>query len=357
MYRIFMIGYSQNKGGVETYISNLTNNLDHSEFEVVYSMPRMTINGKTWIRPATRHNYLKYRAFWKRFYKANHFDVLYFNTCDIVSTDQLKFAKAAGVPVRIIHAHSSGNQQGVDRKMSLFHRLSEKRSRKTIDQYATHLFACSKAAGDWMFDGRPFQIIKNGIQLSKYRFDEKKRERIRKEYGYCQEKLIGIIGRLEPPKNPLFAVQVLEEVLKNDDVKAVFLGDGTKRQETEDAVKKAGLEHRVQFVGAVDNIFEWVSAVDCLLMTSLFEGLPFVLIEAQAAGLPCIVSSSVSREANITGLLEYVSLKADKKSWAEKIEDACQNTARRDTSQQLIDAGYSIEETASTVMSIIGEAL
>lgn len=357
MIRIFIIGYSANKGGVEAYISNLNDNMDKTKYEIVYSMPEMKIDGKIWRRPVNRHNYLKYRLFWRRFYRENKFDVVYLNTCDIVSIDDLKFAKEAGIPVRIIHSHSSGNQQGIDVKMSLFHRFSEKHSRRVLGKYATLLFACSEVTGNWMYDGRYYKIIKNGINLSKYKFDMEVRHQIRGKHGYQNEKIVGIIGRLVPVKNTFFSLKVLEKAFEMDPtIKAIFIGDGEERTDAELVVRSSGLENRIHFIGAVDNVNEWMSAIDCLLMPSLFEGLPFVLVEAQAAGVPCVVSSAVSEEANLTGLVEYIDLTEDIGVWADKILEACQKK-RLDTTQQLIDAGYSITETAKTVSEIIEKSL
>lgn len=357
MIRVFMIGYSENKGGVESYITNLASNLSKSEFEIIYSMPEMSIDGKMWRCPRNRHNYLLYRLFWKRFYNETGIDVVYYNVCDVVSIDQLRFAKAAGVPVRIIHSHSTGNQQGIEKKLSLFHRLSEKQSRRVLDRYATHFLACSEVAGKWMFDGRSFTVIKNGISLPKYRYSEAHREKIRAQIHAGMGKLVGIIGRVSPPKNPLFTVQILEQYLRaHPDDAAVFVGDGELREETEKAVREAGLAERVRFVGAVDNVNEWMSAVDCLLMPSLFEGLPFVLVEAQAAGLPCVVSSAVSEEANLSGELKYVGLDEPLSVWAEAVEQAV-NRPRYDAEQKLIAAGYSIEDSAKEVTELIENAL
>ena len=93
MIRVFMVGMSTDKGGVEAYISNLSGFLSDENYEIVYSWPVMEVKGKTWVCPRNRHNYYKYAKFWKRFFKENHFDVVYYNTCDIVSVDMLKFAK------------------------------------------------------------------------------------------------------------------------------------------------------------------------------------------------------------------------------------------------------------------------
>ena len=122
------------------------------------------------------------------------------------------------------------------------------------------------------------------------------------------------------------------------------------------AIKAKNIQNNVILTGAVDNVNEWMSALDCLLMPSLFEGLPFVLVEAQAAGLPCVVSSTVSREANLTGIVEYLELTERTDIWANKILEACRKE-RLDTTQQLIDAGYSVKDTARLVSSIIETAV
>ena len=353
--RIFMIGYNNSKGGVETYMDQLVAALP--EYHFVYSLPTMKIDGKVWCRPPNRHQYLRYRLFWYRFFKENHFDALYYNTCDVVSIDMLKFAKKAGIPIRIIHSHNSGTQQAIGGRLSLFHRFTEARNRKALDRYATHFFACSQKAGDWMFDGRPYTVIHNGIDLARYAFRPEKRKELRKSLGLKDELLVGIIGRLSPQKNPEFAVKTLRALAeKEPGAHAVFLGDGELRNQTEEAVLAAGLRDRVRFLGNVDNVNEWLSAMDVLLMPSLFEGLPFALVEAQAGGLPCVVSSAVSQEADLTGLIQFVDLSETPEAWADRILHV--NTqSRPDTSGQMIEAGYSIEDTARVVSSILEDGL
>lgn len=357
MIRIFMIGYSSNKGGVENYIENLCGHLDKTKFEIVYKDDQIVIGGVTWMCPKNRHNYLKYRIFWHKFYKANKFDVVYYNTCDVVSIDQLKFATNAGIPVRIIHAHSAGNQQNLQQKMSLFHRISEYRSRQSLRQCATHFFACSKVAGNAMFDGIKYRIITNGIDLYKFKYSEEKRIKCREIHQIKSEILIGCVGRLSLVKNPLFSIEILSSLLKTDpNIKLVMIGNGELYEDIVKEIKTKNIQNNVILTGAVDNVNEWMSALDCLLMPSLFEGLPFVLVEAQAAGLPCVVSAAVSREANLTGIVEYLELTERTDIWANKILEACRKE-RLDTTQQLIDAGYSVKDTARLVSSIIETAV
>lgn len=354
MKRIFMIGYSGGKGGVETYMDQLKAALPQDD--IIYSLPVMTIDGREWRRPPNRHRYISYRLFWRRFFRENHFDALYFNTCDLVSIDMLRFAKKAGISLRLIHAHNSGIQQAIGQKLSLFHRLTEKHNRKVLGRYATHFLACSQAAGDWMFGGRPYTILRNGIDLSLYRFSEEKRRALRRELGMDRELLVGIVGRLAPQKNPAFSVKVLQSLLRKDPTAhAVFLGEGELRTQTEKAVRDAGLQENVRFLGNVDHVNEWVSALDVLLMPSLFEGLPFALVEAQAGGLPCVVSSAVTGEADLTGLIRFISLEEAPEAWADMLLQS-KAAPRPDTERRMTEAGYSIENTARIVSNMLQEA-
>ena len=352
---IFMIGYSDHKGGVETYIDHLTASLDRERYNIVYSLPVMKIDGKIWKRPPNRHNYLSYRLFWRHFFRENKFDVLYYNTCDVVSIEMLRFAKSAGIPVRIIHSHNTGNQQAIDKPLNLFHRISERHNHRVLDRYATRFLACSQEAGKWMFDGRPFTVVKNGISLSKYRYSEENRQRIRRQIGIENESLIGLLGRISPQKNPSYAIRILQALAaRSSNVRAVFLGDGDLRAQTEEAAARMGLKDRVKFMGNVNNANEWLSAFDVLLTPSLFEGEPFALIEAQANGLPCVVSSRISRDVDQTGLISFVNLEESPDVWASELLRA-QGRRATDVVEKLAAAGYDAETTAKTVAAILEE--
>lgn len=353
MIRIFMIGMSQDKGGVEAYITNLCDHLNQDEFEIIHCWPKMEINGKQWSCPSNRHNYFKYAIFWTTFFKENCFDVVYFNTCDIVSVDMLRFAKKAGVSVRIIHSHSTENQM----KMNLFHRITENYNKKHIKDIATHLFACSEEAGKWMFPEYDFVTIKNGIDLSKYMYNNEFRKECRQNIGIGEEYLIGCVGRLDPEKNPLMSVKVMKAISDSvSDAKFVFVGDGRLRGQIEKKIDEYHLDEKIFLIGARDDANKWYSALDCLLMPSLYEGLPFTLVEAQTAGLPCVVSNTVSDEANLTGLVEYVALNDSIETWSKKVLEACAKE-RSDTTRQLLYAGYSVEDTVKKVIGIIENAL
>ena len=351
MKRIFMVGYSGHNGGVETYIDQLVKSLP--EFDFVLSLPEMSIDGKSWHRPPNRHHYFRYRAFWNRFFRENRFDVVYYNTCDIVSLDMLRFAKHAGVPSRIIHSHNTGNQQDIGKRRPVFHLLSERINKRNLANYATCLLACSEEAGRWMFGERPFTVIRNGIDTERFRYREEAGKTVREQYGFGEGLLVGIIGRLSAQKNPDYALQILDTLFRLEpSARAFFAGDGFLRKKTAEAAKRAGIGKRVVFAGAVKDVPAWMSAADVLLMPSLFEGLPFVLVEAQASGLPCVVSAVVSREADLTGLVHFMDLNQSPEEWARELL-VCSKKERTDCADRVIAAGYSVQHTAEQVRNMI----
>ena len=316
MKRVFVIGYSENKGGVEKYIDLFSKYINANKVQVFLNLPIMEIDSRKWVRPKNRHNYLKYYLFWRKFFKVNHFDAIYYNTCDIVSIDMLRFAKKAGIPIRVIHSHSSKNQ----RQLNIFHQYQEKQSRVNLTKYATHFFACSKQAGEWMFgDGVDFKIIGNAIELQKYQYKIEKRQKIREEEQLQNKFVIGMVGRLEAEKNHEFALKVFERVHNAVPQSALIIaGEGSLRNSIEMQIEQMDLTNAVKLLGNRDNVAEILSAVDCFLMPSKFEGFPFAMVEAQAAGLPCIVSDQIPMETNISGNVHYISFDTPFDEWAKK---------------------------------------
>lgn len=360
---VLMIGITETAGGVESYIMNLYRNIDRSKFQfyfikrrnskLAYESEIENLGGIIIENCPSRHDVFDYYRFYKSLFKKIRFDAVYYNTCDIMSMDFLIFAKKANVRIRIIHAHSTKNMI----EQNFYHKISEKWCRKHLHKYANCYFACSKNAGNWMFNDIDYKIIPNGIDISKYHFNIKKRLKCRKELGINEEKLISCVGRLSETKNLFFAIDIEEQLIEIEpQAKLVLIGAGELENELKNLVIEKGLQDKVIFTGAVDNVYEWMSAIDCLIMPSLFEGLPFVLVEAQAAGLKCIVSSNVSNEANITGLVEYLDLEEGAKKWAERALISC-DEERINVDQKLIDKGYSIQTTANTISKMIENSL
>ena len=165
--------------------------------------------------------------------------------------------------------------------------------------------------------------------------------------------MVGIIGRLSAQKNPGYALHVLEALFRMEpSARAFFAGDGPLLEEIKDKAKRAGTGERIVFTGAVDDVPAWMSAADVLLMPSLFEGFPFVLIEAQTSGLPCVVSSNVTREADLTGLVRFADLSESPDEWAKKLIE-CAGQKRKDYTAQIVAAGYTVQHMSEQVQKMI----
>lgn len=191
--------------------------------------------------------------------------------------------------------------------------------------FLTHRAACSKDAGVAMFGRKKFTVIPNAIQSSKFQFDIASRNKLRDQHGIGSDELwIGIVGRLCKQKNQFFLLDVVDGVRKQkSNVKLVMIGDGPQKAFLNHEIKKRKLEKNVILVGHQSNVNEYLSAIDLFVLPSVFEGFGIVLLEALAAGLPCVCSDKVAFPDNF-GNVKKLPLKCD--DW---IEVVCEQTTDR----------------------------
>lgn len=357
--KILVYGMSNNVGGVEAFIKNAYTNLDAEKYELHFCcFEQPGDNYDCLIKKGhkvhtvinSRHNYFKYRKFWNNFFHQNQFDGVINNACDIISNDLLKIAKKHGVAIRILHSHNSGNQV----KMNPFHKLEERINKITLGKYVTHYWACSQIAGEWMFGNHDFTVIKNGIDTESYKFSKA----VRDEYNqiFDDNKRIGFVGRLSAQKNPLFAVEIFNELIKNDNaIKLYFVGEGEMEQQVIDKINQLGIQDKIVLLGRRNDVSSLMSCFDCLVMTSDFEGLPFVLVEAQASGLPCVVIDNVSQESKLCDLVTFVKSDASLSQWSNEIKKALSTYPIREKYCNIVkETGFDIKQTAQQIDSILG---
>lgn len=233
----------------------------------------------------------------------------------------LKSAEKAGIGLRILHSH---NARAYTQHSTFKDQIRNYFVRKEIDAYPTHYFACSDLAAQWMFLGKPYQWIKNGINIEEYEFSVNIRQRVRESLGVSNNAIIlGFCGRLRNQKNPIRAIEIFSEFYKQCPG-AVFMvvGDGELRDYMEQTAHRLGLpDYSVMFMGGErDDVNELYQGMDALMMPSNHEGLPLVLIEAQAAGLPCLASSeAVTTQAKVSDLLYFESLQSSNVQWAQRL--------------------------------------
>lgn len=232
---------------------------------------------------------------------------------DCMSAYPLCAAKNAKVPVRIAHAHSTSQ----DRNWKLVFKLI---SKKLISLYTTDLFACSADAGEWMFGTKDVHILPNAIDIERYAFNLLIRNQTKKALGLDDAFVIGHVGRFSAVKNHSFLIDVFVQIKRQEpNSKLLLVGAGSEMQAVQQKVKALGLGADVIFTGVRNDVADLMQAMDVFVFPSLYEGLGIVLIEAQAAGLPCVVSDTIPQEAYLTDLVTAEKLSSSVEKWAEKI--------------------------------------
>lgn len=255
-------------------------------------------------------------------------------------------AKKHRIPVRIAHSRcGSRSEINIENMIKeLFKRLTR--------FYVSDKFAVSKVAGASAFGNHSVstgevKILPNAIKTEKYLFDNDVRNRTRRDLNIEGKFVIGHIGRFQRQKNHDFIIKIFNEVhsrLPNSLL--LLVGDGELKSEIEEKVMKLGLNNSVVFTGVRSDVPDLLQAMDILLFPSFVEGLPGVVLEAQAAGLPCIISDKITNEVKVTDLVEYVSLDKSIEYWVEKVIPFSNGYSRRNTLNDFEEAGFDIEAVA-----------
>ena len=225
-----------------------------------------------------------------------------------------------------------------------------------LNDVATDLFACSKAAGEFYYGKKAVEsglvkVIYNAIDLEKYKFNKSIRNKVRKELNLENKFVVGHIGRMAPQKNQLFLLRVFAEVKKEKkDAVLLMVGDGPLRSEIENEILKLGLTDSVILLGVRNDVPNLLMAMDVFVLPSFYEGLPVVCVEAQACGLKCVLSNSITRETDMGGS-NYLSLKDSYKKWASIILQNVGKIYREDYIGNLIKNGYSIKIGVETLQN------
>ena len=293
--------------------------------------------------------YLNYFRALKRLMRENRYDVVHAHTMFNAGWAMLA-ARMEGVPIRIAHAHSA-----LDNGDSLKKRLYENAMRLLILQNATDLIACGDAAGIRLFGEKAYRsrgiCILNGIDVGRFAFSDESRRRIRSDFGLEDDFVIGHAGHLIKVKNQTFLIRLLPQIIeKKNNAKLLLLGDGNDRTKLQKLVHDLDLEDRVIMTGNVGNVQDYLSAMDVFAFPSLYEGMPLSIVEVQANGLPCILSTGVPKDVYLTDLIRPLSLNVPDE-WikaiceAERKESPCY-------APDLQKKGFDSENTMKKIMSI-----
>lgn len=321
-------------GGAESRIMDLYRNIDrekvqfhfmqHTSDKCAFEEEVVSFGGKVYHVPRFNvKNYFQYKKAWKVFFAAHPEIKVVHGHMTSTAAIYLPIAKKAGVQITIAHARSAGVDPGIKGKITNF-------LRRNLYKKCDYRFTCSKLAGEAVFgdqnrENRRARFIPNAIEVDKFAFDLETRDSIRQELGITDKYVIGHVGRFAPMKNHSYMLEILEQCIKIEQDKnlpeavMMFLGDGPLKEEIQQKAAEMGITSRILFMGNKKDVHRYYQAMDYFLLPSFYEGLPGTAIEAQASGLPGIISDAVTEEAVVTDLMQMRSVKENARVWAEEI--------------------------------------
>lgn len=288
-----------------------------------------------------RHPFRSLRTI-KNIMKENDYDIVHCHMT-LTSIFPLWSAKQAGVNVRISHSHMVTNP-----KNSMKDRLLTFINHIFIKYLATDCMACGLDAGKSLFgEKNSFTVLNNAIKLDNFCYNEEIRNSERQKLNINSELVIGNVGRFAPQKNHSFIIDIFYELLKKQpEAKLLLIGEGELYDNIKEKARLLEISEKVIYTGAINDVSRKLLAMDIFLLPSISEGLPVVALEAQAAGLPCVISENVTKEVKVLDEVSYLSLDISPEMWANEILKY-KNTVRNiDATVKLEEAGYNISSEA-----------
>lgn len=351
MKRVLHCLNSLGYGGVESTLINIYRNIDREEyqFDFLIRTPIDQCNqkmvreigdfgGEIYETPTIPKHILKNILELNEFLKENakKYAAIQIHANSFLYVAPLVLAKIHKLPIRIIH---SRNSRAGKKAYFMLHYMN----RIFFLRFANCRVACSDLAGKWMYGKKTYILIRNNTDLLRFKYDEGVRNALRKELGVDGRTVIGSIGRFSPQKNYPLILKIFFEYLKiNPEAVLVLAGNGELLESIQSLSRVLGLSDKVLFLGYRTDTDRLYQAMDLFLMPSLFEGLPNALVEAQAAGLPCLISDAISEDSIATENVVRCGLSDPPEVWAQKMERMLQSFQRKDTYEVMKNKGWDI---------------
>lgn len=289
----------------------------------------------------------------KQLYKS--IDAVYFNVSSLSWIFPIIIARCFGYKV-FIHSHMS---QLVAANSSILHKSAYFINKMWLAHIHATRLTCSKPASSFMFKPwNPVEMIYNAINITQFAFDEKIREKIRSNFGFKERYVVGFVGRIGDQKNPLFLPDILNALLKrNKDILMLIVGDGSMRKQLEAKITSCSLKNQCWMLGNRTDVPELMQAMDVFVLPSEHEGLPYVLVEAQTAGLKCVVSDVVTDEVDVTGNIKFLPLNCGAEAWAEALIDCLEHPVadRKALASFMAASPFNIENEAKRLEKILSQ--
>lgn len=339
MLKICILQNGLARGGTDTFVVNLCRGLDKSKYDITVVNPSVKSESRvresdvlatgakivhtsplSGVKSILKHLIMLYTLL-----KSGKFDVFQTNI-DLFNGPNLFVAWLAGVPVRCCHSHNAMQQKSIIEGMTLFIRVYQTIMKWMCWRFANRHCGCSDLANNFLYSRNDWKavsypsVINNGIDIQYFRtpFDV---DKLKKELFLSRRYNVLTVGRIIPQKNPLFIAETFSELCKHrHDVDLVWVSDGPLKQECVNVFKSHGVLDHIHFLGFRSDVASIMQCCNLFLMPSIFEGMPLVLVESQAAGLPCLVSTNITKQADC-GAIMYLSLNIPMEDWAQAISD------------------------------------
>lgn len=259
--------------------------------------------------------------------RSGQYDLVYIHGNSAFMIVEAKAARQGGAKV-ITHCHDTSSN----------HKLLHHLLKPFFNQCVDAKIGCSSAASAWAYDGKDVDTVPNGIDADKYRFDAARREEVRRELGITDETVVGFVGRLADQKNPLFLVEVFAEIVKLDPrASLLIVGTGDLEQAVRDRARALGIDSQMHMIGATEDVPGYYQAMDIVLLPSKYEGFGLVAVEAQACGLPVLMSDIFVDDVCVTEHTGRMRLSDGPAAWAQTALQMTGDIDRSEIPQGILD--------------------
>jgi hypothetical protein len=344
---LYVNGGTMDRGGVSTFMMNVYEKMHSENIQIdflVHTLSKgvrdediLNLGGKIFRVPARGKNPLKNYRQIKQIMLDGNYDVVHAHA-DAGNSTILSIAKECDIPIRISHCHNTNYTN-----KSLLKKFLNEQFKKQIPRYATHLWACSEKAGEWLYGNHSFEVIPNAIDVQKFIYSPQLSKDLRKELNLENKFVIGHVGRFDYQKNHDFLLKVFAEVInEREDAHLVLIGKGELEEVIKKQANQLGILDKISFLGESSNVNKLINVFDVGVFPSLFEGFSIAMVEMQVNGLPLVVSDNVPSEINLTDNIRFLSLDETVKYWCKTILE----TKGRDTGavDKIIAKGYNLSD-------------
>lgn len=360
---ILYYGLSSNQGGIETYLYKIARNIDRNIYNLYYMdetggnacfRKELEEMGAVFFditprRKSIRNN----RIDLKKMFSNNKIDVLHFNCNTLSYIEPVLLALENNVKV-VLHSRNSGSVL----LSAVLHKLNYYRLNMNSKNFSISRVAVSDLAGKWMFGKKGnYQVLNNGVEIEKFHFDRKKREKKRIELGFADKHVYGNVGAFLKAKNHNFIIDIFMEIAKKDEEAVlVLVGDGPLRVAIEKKIKELNLFDRVYLMGIRNDIPELMMAMDCLIFPSLYEGFPNVILEAETTGLSIVMSDLITSEVAVMDNCIQSSLTKTPVEWGKICSQIREKVIDREKGALVIEkAGFSVRDEIQKIERLYRE--